>query len=109
MVQDQYTKGTGDDANKQYYSLRVSDCNRETKGSWADANKDDPENTRGTGDFKSDTEVYFVANKTTGLLSLKTQEQMTDEELRDGWHAFELANRDEVGSWSNYNVRELCP
>jgi len=108
MVQDQYTKGTGDDANKQYYSLRVSDCNRETKGSWADANKDDPENTRGTGDFKSDTEVYFVANKTTGRLSLKTQEQMTDEELRDGWHAFELANRDEVGSWSNYNVREVC-
>jgi len=95
MVQDQYTKGASGDT-KQYYSLRISDCNRETRGSWEDANKEDLENTRGTGDFKSTTEVYFVANAHNGDITLKTQEQMTDEELRDGWHAFEMVNAEEI-------------
>lgn len=116
MVQDQYTKGASGDT-KQYYSLRISDCNRENRTSWADTDRDDPENTRGTGDLKSTTEVYFVTDKTTGKLILKTQEQMYDEELRDGWHAFEMVNEkdfnenDDVNNYKkvrDYGVGNSC-
>ena len=96
MVQDQYTKGdTGDDT--KYYAFRVSDCNRKTKTSWAsmtDAQKEDPDNTRGTGDLKSTVDAYLVTNPANGELSVKTLDTMTDQELSEGWHAFEMRNVD---------------
>ena len=96
MVEDQYTKGdTGDDT--KYYAFRVSDCNRKTKTSWAsmtDAQKENPDNTRGTDDLKSTVDAYLVTNPTTGYLSLKTLDTMTEQELSEGWHAFELRNVD---------------
>ena len=96
MVEDQYTKGdTGDDT--KYYAFRVSDCNRKTKTPWTsmtDDQKENPDNTRGTGDLKSTVDAYLVTNPTTGNLSVKTLDTMTDKELSEGWHAFEMRNVD---------------
>ena len=91
MVEDQYTKGdTGDDT--KYYAFRVSDCNRKTKTPWTsmtDDQKENPDNTRGTGELKSTVDAYLVANPINGKLTLKTLDTMTEQELSEGWHAFE--------------------
>ena len=92
MVEDQYTKGgTGD--NTKYYAFRVSDCNRKTKTSWAsmtDAQKENPDDTRGTDGLKSTVDAYLLANPSNGKLTLTTLDKMTDQELSEGWHAFEM-------------------
>ena len=113
MVQDQYTKGdTGDDT--KYYAFRVSDCNRKTKTSWAsmtDAQKEDPDNTRGTGDLKSTVDAYLVTNPANGNLTVKTLDTMTDQELSEGWHAFEMRNVDSgtEDEMVNYLKKDVCP
>ena len=113
MVEDQYTKGdTGDDT--KYYAFRVSDCNRKTKTSWAsmtDAQKENPDNTRGTGDLKSTVDAYLVTNPANGNLTVRTLDTMTDQELSEGWHAFELRNVDSGTNQKardDYHMRELC-
>ncbi len=93
MVEDQYTKGgTGDDT--KYYALRVSDCNKETRKPWNNMNateKANPDNTRGIGELKSTVDAYLVADPSNGgKLTLKTMDKMTDIELSEGWHAFEM-------------------
>ena len=106
MVEDQYTKGdTGD--NTKYYAFRVSDCNRKTKTPWTsmtDAQKENPDNTRGTGDLKSTVDAYLVTNPDNGELSVKTLDTMTEQELSEGWHAFELRN---VDSGTDYEMEEV--
>ena len=113
MVQDQYTKGdTGDDT--KYYAFRVSDCNRKTKTPWAsmtDSQKEDPDNTRGTGDLKSPVDAYLVTNPANGKLTVKTLDTMTDQELSEGWHAFEMRNVDSgtEDEMVNYLKKDVCP
>tara|TARA_B100001175_G_scaffold293531_1_gene280091 strand:+ start:30 stop:1097 length:1068 start_codon:yes stop_codon:yes gene_type:complete len=113
MVQDQYTKGdTGDDT--KYYAFRVSDCNRKTKTPWAsmtDSQKEDPDNTRGTGDLKSTVDAYLVTNPANGKLTVKTLDTMTDQELSEGWHAFEMRNVDSgtEDEMVNYLKKDVCP
>ena len=110
MVQDQYTKGTGDDANKDYYAFRVSNCNRTNRTKWGDrTDKTDPDNTRGTGDLLSTVDAYLVANPNdNGKLSVKTMGQMTDQELRDGHHAFEMLSYTDVSQISSYHSKTIC-
>ena len=92
MVGDQYTKGdTGD--KTEYYAFRVSDCNRKTRKSWNNMDateRANPDNTRGTDELKSTVDAYLVANPINGKLTLKTMDKMTDTELGEGWHAFEM-------------------
>ena len=114
MVEDQYTKGdTGDDT--KYYAFRVSDCNRKTKTPWTsmtNAQKENPDNTRGTGDLKSTVDAYLVADPANGNLSVRTLDTMTDKELSEGWHAFELRNVDSGTDQEMkdvYMTKELCP
>ena len=113
MVEDQYTKGdTGDDT--KYYAFRVSDCNRKTKTSWAsmtDDQKENPDNTRGTGDLKSTVDAYLVTNPANGNLTVRTLDTMTDQELSEGWHAFEMRNVDSgtEDEMVNYLKKDVCP
>jgi hypothetical protein len=110
MVQDQYTKGTGDDANKDYYAFRVSNCNKTNRIKWGDrGDQTDPDNTRGTGDLLSTVDAYLVANPNdSGKLSVKTMEQMTDQELRDGHHAFEMLSYTGTSQISSYHAKKIC-